>query len=100
MTTEPEYTLVMPLVTVTSAGGPHDDNAYTAGYEAGRLDGYLAVYAATGAVGFGFTITVRTDNVPQVDLIAMRHGFIAALDEDADHVDGWTTLRFTQGALP
>lgn len=32
-----EYGLVMPFVTVSSVGGPHDDGAYVAGYEMGAL---------------------------------------------------------------
>lgn len=36
-----EYDLVMPFVTVTSAGGPHDDDAYVAGFEMGALDACL-----------------------------------------------------------
>jgi hypothetical protein len=63
------YDMVMPFVTVTSKGGPHDDDAYVAGFEMGRLDSELE-YTTWPLVR-----TIRTENVPQADLIAMRHGF-------------------------
>lgn len=64
-----DYDMVMPFVTVTSKGGPHDDDAYVAGYEMGLL------WADLRYSTWPMTRTVRTDNLPQVDLIAMRHGY-------------------------
>ena len=69
-----EYELVMPFVTVTSVGGPHDDDAYVAGWEMGDLDASLRVLSR-----FGVEIhkTIRADNRAQADLIAMKHGMQA-----------------------
>lgn len=64
------YGLVMPFVTVVSAGGPHDDESYTAGWEMGALDNRLAGSWDDVAA------TIRTANRAQADLIAMRHGYI------------------------
>ena len=73
-TNEPTYELVMPFVVCKSAGGPFDDGAFTAGYEMGLLDNELAVLDIykCGTI----ERTVRTANLPQVDLIAMRRGWI------------------------
>lgn len=68
-----EMEMAMPFVTVVSRGGSHEDQAYTAGWECGGLDGRLAVLAALG--GISLSATIRTENVPQADLIAMRHGY-------------------------
>lgn len=64
-----DYGMVMPFVTVTSKGGPHDDDSYVAGWEMGALDAELKVST------WPLTRTVRTENLPQVDLIAMRYGY-------------------------
>lgn len=79
-----DYGLVMPFVTVASKGGPHDDQAYVAGYEMGKLD----VELLTGLDAFERTI--RTDNVPQADLLAMRHGW--KIESEATEYDEWTTI--------
>lgn len=36
------------------------------------------------------SVTIRTDNVAQADLVAMRHGL--AITERTDHDGGWSTL--------
>lgn len=74
------YGLVVPFVAVASVGGPYDDASYVAGYNAGVLDGQLS----------GWTLPrpdrpmpplpidtrwVETENVAQMDLIAMKHGW-------------------------
>jgi hypothetical protein len=64
-----EYGLVMPFVVVTSVGGPYDDDAYVAGYEAGMADAQLAHGPRV------VDLVVRSDNAPQIDLIGMRHGY-------------------------
>ena len=79
MDDESEYELVMPFVAVTSQGGPFDDTAYVAGYELGVLDGQLAgPHAPTperpGPPSVQDWRWIKTANVEQADLIAMRHG--------------------------
>ena len=88
---EPEYELAMPFVLCASAGGPYDDDAFVAGWECCKIDHLLenGRFAVTEE-------TVRTDNLPQLDLIAMRYGFTM----EVEHADGgWTIARFTKTAL-
>lgn len=76
--------LVMPFVTVASTGGPHDDAGYAAGWEMGALDAELRHSRPAD-----LRRTVHSANIPQADLVAMNHGYIAtaqALD------DTWSEL--------
>ena len=84
---EPQYDLVMPFVPVKSRGGPHDDDAYVAGYEMGQLNAVLA--SAPPA----HEATIRSDNAAQADLIAMRHDYRCTV-KDSD-VDEWVFAAFT-----
>lgn len=86
---QPTHRLVMPFVTVSSKGGPHDDAAYTAGFEMGHLDADLIT--AKGLVAL-IERTIQTVNRPQADLIAMHRGWTATFT-DTD-VDGWTHAVF------
>ncbi|MGE3795121.1 MAG: hypothetical protein AB7I38_14500 [Dehalococcoidia bacterium] len=65
------YGLVMPFVATTSNGGPFDDQAFVAGYECGSIDMALHVLAPIGAT---VSRWVHPELLPQLDLIAMRHG--------------------------
>jgi hypothetical protein len=70
-----EFGLLMPFVTVVSRGGPHDDESYVAGYEMGQLDARLA---AAGHHRLGCPeVVMQRANLPQAELIAMRHGMVA-----------------------
>lgn len=92
---QPEYDLVMPFVACASNGGPYDDAAFTAGYQAGGLDKALEILAAAGASEL--RATVYTPLVPQLDLVAMRHGF--QLDSGAcAEAEGWTFATFRTAA--
>lgn len=86
---EQKYEMVMPFVTVTSKGGPHEDEPYTAGWEMGGLYGRLEF----SAVRYPFTQTIRTDSVPQADLIAMKFGYhmTASMSEE---VPEWSLVLF------
>lgn len=89
-----EYELVMPFVVVTSKGGPYDDEAFAAGWACAEIDQALKAVAPWNAT---FARTIRTTVVPQVDLIAMKHGYQLTYDEDADRErgDGWTLAAFS-----
>lgn len=90
---EPEYALVMPFITCASNGGPHDDTSYVAGWEMGALDAILNISAG---IAVEVNRTIRVENQPQADLIAMKHGFHAVF-ETVD--DEWMHARFmAQGA--
>lgn len=80
--------MVMPFVTVASKGGPHDDDAYVAGYEMGLLE------ASLGVSRWLLVRTLRTDNLPQAELLAMRHGFQMEA-ETYSPAPEWTTVHLT-----
>lgn len=95
--------LVMPFVTTVSHGGPHDDDSYCAGWEMGALDIRLN---AARHLGLGLpTVTVKRDNLPQLDLIAMKAGarMIVAdwdniphnLDDETRRVWAMVTFEYT-----
>lgn len=97
---EGQFGLVMPFVVVKSKDGPYDDDAYVAGYEAGRLDARLEALPA-GPVMWMIETPFRTDNVPQLDLIAMQHGFkMENLSEDTEdwQFPEWTMVSFRRDA--
>lgn len=81
------HELVMPFVTVTSRGGPHDDDAYVAGWICGALDAQLETIAAVRGT---CSMWVPPDVAPQLDLIAMRHRYLATTggtDESGCYVE-------------
>ena len=86
---EPGYELVMPFVTVASKGGPHEDQAYTAGWSMGALDALLEHQRPPVVED-----TIRDDCMPQADRIAMRHGY-SAVFEPTD-VGGWEFMQLTR----
>jgi len=98
MTEEAEHEMVMPFVTVTSKGGPHDDKSYCAGWEMGRLDALLA-----GADPFVTELHLPymlAASIGQADLIAMRHGFTmtSAVDDGPTGSVEWRVATFTRKA--
>jgi hypothetical protein len=87
---EESYELVMPFVVVASKGGLYDDESYTAGWEACGFWCLLAdVDPAVGLIEP--PAAVRTDNVPQIDLIAMKFGWTMTTSE---YGDGWSQVSF------
>lgn len=81
--------MLMPFLPVQSKGGPHDDGAFVAGFEMGRLDGLLQAAEAQGLALSDCVPdegqNIHAENREQADLIAMRYGFIASFEEyDAD----------------
>lgn len=96
VSTEPEreMDLVMPFVTVTSKHGPHDDESYVAGWEMGKLDTVLGLMPDS-PLPATYNLTVRSDNQPQVELIAMKHGYSAIVTES--DTEGWSYVELTKG---
>ena len=82
-----EYDLVMPFVVVASKGGPYPDDAYVAGYEMGRIAAWLAQAPPDHQA------TIRTDNVPQADLVAMQYGYRCTA-ERSEELPEWTHVKF------
>ena len=87
--------IAMPFVTVASVGGPHDDESYTCGYEAAILDAELGLLEAraAGPLTWAPQNAYHAANWPQLDLLAMGHGF-AAKYEPFD--DQWGFITFTR----
>lgn len=99
-----EWALAYPFTVCQSQGGPYDDGAFVAGFQAGRVDLALASLAAVG--GDRATFTVRTALVPQLQLIGMYHGFsdIASIEVEAcpdgsyPAMPEWSTITFRRPA--
>lgn len=89
---EGEYRLVMPFVVTTSVGGPYDDAAFTAGWNMGRIDYELEMCAKMGAIPR--PVYMNTPLTPQIDLLAMKHGFIVQSEPWDEHPDEWTRFDF------
>lgn len=83
-----EYGLVMPFVVTQSQGGPYEDHSFVAGYQCGQIDKMLEILDGKSGAQF----TVRRNLLPQLDLVAMRHGYKLHSD-DAEH--GWVFVSFT-----
>lgn len=80
--------LVFPFVVCESA-----DDPFVAGYQAGRIDTALAAAAAVGATNASYT--VRSDLVPQLELIAMHHGFPSVTAEVCEGTPEWSWVTFS-----
>ena len=64
-----EYSLVMPFIACQSQGGPYQDEAFVAGFHLGQLD-----IALTRGITEELSSVEATALIPQLDLLAMRHG--------------------------
>ncbi len=90
---EPRYEVAVPFTLCASNGGPHDDAAFSAGFEIGHADASMRDVAAAG--GTVIILTVRTNHIPQLELHAMNRGFpnMDRRDHDGEHA-GWSTVSF------
>lgn len=89
---ESTYALVMPFVVCASQGGPFDDDAFVAGFQAGRLDRALAVAAVNDTPSV--RATVNAVLVRQLDLLGMHHGYpVLKVDIDIDSPE-WADVQF------
>lgn len=86
----PDYEMVMPFLVVRSKGGPYDDEAFTAGWAMGSLDARLGSLVIDPGGTYKIDVTVPPDCVPQIDLIAMKHGFACETTDTSD--DHWTQV--------
>lgn len=83
-----EYGLVMPFSAVESAGGPFEDRAFAAGFMCGRIDLMLSTRRIAA-----MTEMVYLELASQLDLVAMRHGYVTA---ELWREDPWLHLGFTR----
>lgn len=100
--TDDGWDLAVPFIVCRSQGGPYDDAAFVAGFQAGQIHRALAAAKAVGADRL--TFTVDSELTKQLDLIAMDAGFsltIEAIEETEDHpaLPEWTfaTFEATEG---
>jgi hypothetical protein len=91
MSDSTEYEFVVPFVIVKSQGGPFDDSAFVAGVITGALYQELETCAVMKAIPRARYI--HTLLLPQVDLIAMRHGYQLRY-EDLDEASGYQHISF------
>ena len=87
------YGLVMPFIVVTSEGGPYDDDAYAAGWEAKTIQIQL-IGLAEQSGPLIMVASVLIENQPQIDLVAMQQGWTVAFEP---HDDEWVTATFQRG---
>lgn len=88
---DPEYGLVVPFVVTESYDGPLDDEAFTIGFELGQIDSEMDICAALYAIPQ--SRYVHTVGVEQLDLLAMRRGYLLQ-PGDRDDSDEWTYVEF------
>ncbi len=85
---EPTYGLVMPFVVCAEQGGPYDAKAYVAGWRVGALDCRLELEQPKTWHGY-----VSPADVPQIDLVAMRHGYSMTTET---YDDEWTLVELVR----
>lgn len=88
---EAEYEMVAPIVLAKSNGGPFDDAAVVAGMTCGALDQELKMTAALHTLPHERYIDMLL--LKQVDLTAMRHGYVTKLGE-IDEASGYQIVSF------
>lgn len=97
---------VLPFITTTDQGGPHDRDSYAAGWQMATLTAVLDI--TNPAL---LTMDILTTNAPQAELICMTYGYTATLRRlddtrtelvafttrpdaaEAKHVSGLTRIR-------
>ena len=77
---------VLPLVLCASAGGPHDDEAFTSGWRLG------AIAATLAHPGFNaLSDSIRPDERLQADLLAMACGYSMTIEPGTEE---WLSVTF------
>jgi hypothetical protein len=93
------HELVLPFVVCRSVGGPFDDDAFVAGFQAGQVD--QALHAAKVARATEVRFTVNSTLVKQLDLIAMNRGFPVVDAVPSEEAPEWVFMTFrTEPADP
>lgn len=90
-----EFEILVPFIVCKSEGGVFDDDSFTAGFECATVYADLK-YAKGAPSGLPMTpheAVLRTDNVKQIDLLAMHLGYktrAVVWDEDP----AWSVVFF------
>jgi hypothetical protein len=99
------FSLVLPFVCCVSNGGPFDDDSFVAGFSVGEIRTILSMTTHARQVGFRYLegvgvavseyrATVRSDLVPQLDLVAMEKGF--TMTSEVTDIPEWSDVTFTR----
>lgn len=91
---EAEFGLVMPFVVCATQGGPYEDHAFVAGVWFGQIGQILRHCQETGSDPDQFEMPVPTPLVPQLDLLAMHHGFTMTSEPWSEAPDEHTFVTF------
>lgn len=83
----------MPFVVCKGSGGPYEDHAFVAGYTAASLESKLINAHPSCAQVQHY---VHPPLVPQLDLIAMRHGWVLESEPWDEYPDDWALVTFTR----
>lgn len=85
-----DWHLIVPFVVCRSCGGPYDDASFVRGFEVGRIAEKLARHDWDEIAA-----TVHEDVVHQLDLIAMRQGYVIIdRPEDETAAEGFADVVF------
>lgn len=83
----------MPYVVCASVGGPYDDASFVAGIRMQSISERMERDAEQE-----FQSWEPVDLVPQLDLIAMMHGYTMESVPWEDHPDEWSLVTFTKAS--
>lgn len=86
------YVLAVPFVVCQSNGGPFDDAAFVAGFQAGIIDQALHAALTMGVESLRFTVDSRLEK--QLELIGMNRGFHHVTCDPVDGYPGWSDVCF------
>jgi hypothetical protein len=95
---EPEgMTLAVPFVVCRSNGGPYEDDAFCAGFQAGEVDRALDMGAAARAESIQFPMA-RTSLLKQFELIGMNRGYPIMTADVSEEWPEWCVVTFSRSA--
>lgn len=97
-----DFETVIPLVICQREGGELDDDAFIAGWTCGAID--LMLEMASQVLGVALRVAeiripVPYVTIPQLDLIAMKHGYtvLQQIDLETEDDEEWVYIRFEKG---
>lgn len=94
MTDEPGgYRLIMPYIVCKSQGGPYDDESFVAGVRMQQINDILERDASTPGKSV-FSTYQSPGLLPQLDLVAMQHGYVMESIPWDEHPDDWALVTF------
>lgn len=94
---EPEMSLVMPFVVCASNGGPYDDQAFVAGVVFAQHQALLEHAHPEDGRTVVTTFPVYPALVPQLDLLAMAHGYRLHSEPVPGAAGEWTSVSYRPG---